>query len=253
MISETNNRFPLNDPRPPSPELRLSSVEDLESMSFEQMKALFDENDRKLLAKLEGREVPYFGLHGAAKPALDYHKKFGNDGKLPYDVVTFHDKLVSKRILLNSLYAAAGVSASFAFSGAGLRNSLNLPVTKKELFQGGIEVVNLEHNGKNNSILEKLGGYKPQFPADRDGDVVTARGVIFLSPDNYKQIVKVLSNEDLGGYPKVYSTYLSLMEQEHEANGETEVYKILRGKVVFTEGFLNQKVIEESLKALKVF
>jgi hypothetical protein len=240
-------------------QLHVVSLEELEAMSFEEMKELFDENDRILFAYLESRSIPYFGLHGAAKPGLEYHQNFAKEGVLGFDTTTFYDKNVNKRTLLNSLYVCAKTAIGYAFTYQSLRNnhgpSFGDLVPKENLYQGGIEVVNLETDydeSVNYAVITDKTGYEPPnpFPVP-PGRVVAKRGVIFLEPDNFKRIVKVLSDSDLAGYPRIFSKYSAAFSEDSKNHG-TENNVFLHGKTLYLEALLSQKVIAESLKALGV-
>lgn len=228
-------------------DIRLASREELEGMHFEDMKALFDENEKVLLEHLASHNIPYFGLHGAARPALEMHKKLASEGSIRYDVATFADKNVDKQTLLNSLYVCADLTSNYAFTELGIRD--NSQASKDISHEGGIEVINLEGEQGTIARVEK-GGYKPKYPADENSEVVSGRGIIILSPETYSRIVGIITNEDLKGYPEIYNKYFSDANEEHSKNGFSERHKFLHGKYTYIKGLLNQAVIEKSFEAL---
>jgi hypothetical protein len=234
---------------PKNNEIHLASAEELETMSWVDMKALFDENDHILLSQLESQPIPYFGLHGAAQPALEYHKGFAKSGTLRFDTTTFPNKNINKRTLLNTLYSCARFANNYAFTSLSLRKNVggHFQIPPEKFHEGGITVVNLEEVYYNKDDTE----IESEYPEPPD-HFVRSRGTIDLAPETTTSIVKVLLNADLAGYPEIFSKLQNTVDYEFATNGLSERCQVLNTKSRLMLGLLNQKVVEESLRALGV-
>jgi hypothetical protein len=247
------------------PGLISKTPEEIEGMSFEEMKALFDNNDQILCNLITDKNIPYFGLHGTSKKGLEFHQTTQGEGKLQFDVATFFDKNINKRVLLNSLYACADKTQSYATYSSG----------DFALYNGeGIQVVSLEEeNADSNYAMYgsiPMDGhhsyYEAVYPAQSEEEsVIAERGVISLDKTSFNRITKTLTDRDLAGYLKLYIDHASFYEEERKKDKpreskegppygpvHTEKFIFVANKLAGIRILLYQKIVEESLKSLGV-
>lgn len=237
----------------PKGDFKFPTAQEIKSLSLDELRSVWDSNHQLLIERLRSKNVPFFGFHGAVKDSISHLKSAKQQGRVRVEVATFYKKPEDPETLLVSLYSDAHLSLNYAFRESGLRNNRQTTTeAEDQMRNGGLAILNLENEGENISTRYSFEG-EPIKGAEMyfgQKEVVSERGLIFIKPENFSTIVKILSDQDLMGYP----TLERRLDEERKALGEqakqTEADKRLWGELYLNRKFAVQKAVLDSLDTI---
>ena len=216
---------------------------EFQELSFGELHKKWSANDQKFREIIRDRHIPFFGVHGAPKRAINGLCQSENGS---IEIATFYHRPDDVSEYLANLYAMCGYSINYAF---------NRGEAKKD--PGGLLILNLEKNEKNitfpwEHLLGTNGALEFTLPNDNTAELEVIKFItewqkrketwpqrtgLQLQPENFKSIVK-----GVYGY-KDAKPYLDARNTDVQND---------YGKMILGTRLLTQDILRVCLKKLKV-